>query len=452
MASVITLAITSSVSLGAVFVTFAYAFGTALPMLAIMLGGRRLLQRAPWLLSRAGQIQRGFGVVMILIAVALQFNLDRKFQTWVLETFPAYGTGLTQLEDNDVVRRRLDALEGDADASPLAPLLDKPAVSAEAEPEETLFNVATPVPAPELTGLQAWINRDPTTLAALRGQVVVVDFWTYSCINCIRTLPYLKTWHDKYADDGLVILGIHAPEFEFEKKLANVEQAVRDFDIAYPVAQDNDFATWRAYGNRYWPAKYFIDREGNIRHYHFGEGAYEESERVIQALLAEGAEMPTAAVEPAADPDYDQRQSPETYLGYWRAANFANALEARQDETMTYTYPAALDRNAWALNGDWEMAEKSLYSRVADAGLRFKFSAKEVYVVMGADTPATVTVTLDGAPLTAVTAGSDVENSRMSVGEYRLYRLIASDKFIEGGLLELSFPDGVELNAFTFGS
>jgi hypothetical protein len=162
--------------------------------------------------------------------------------------------------------------------------------------------------------------------------------------------------------------------------------------------------------------------------------------------------MPTAAVEPAADPDYDQRQSPETYLGYWRAANFANALEARQDETMTYTYPAALDRNAWALNGDWEMAEKSLYSRVADAGLRFKFSAKEVYVVMGADTPATVTVTLDGAPLTAVTAGSDVENSRMSVGEYRLYRLIASDKFIEGGLLELSFPDGVELNAFTFGS
>lgn len=274
LASVISLALSGNVTWAAFFITLAYALGTALPMLLIMWGGRELLMRVPWLMRNTGNIQKAFGVLMILTAIAIYTNFDRKFQTYIITTFPQYGAGLTKLEDKAFLREELDQLNNRTDAK---------------NPEKSSSDIllSKGIPAPEIIPGGVWMNSSPLSLQELRGKVVLIDFWTYSCINCQRTLPYLKKWHEKYADKGLVIIGVHSPEFEFEKAEKNVRKAVQDFGLMYPIVQDNNFATWRNYNNRYWPAKYFIDKDGNIRHSHFGEGAYDESEEVIQTLLEE---------------------------------------------------------------------------------------------------------------------------------------------------------------------
>ena len=247
LASVISLAITGTVTFDAFLITLAYSLGTAIPMFLIMLGGQNVLRRVPWLLSNLGHIQKLFGVLMILTAIGIFFNVDRRFQTFVLNTFPQYGTGLTKFEDNELIRNQLDKKSGNEIKKED---LGKP-----------MFDLIEPkgVQAPEIIPGGAWFNTNPFTLKQLRGKVVVIDFWTYSCINCQRTLPYLRDWNEKYKDKGLVIIGIHAPEFEFEKNEKNVAQAIKYFNLTYPIVQDNDFATWRAYNNRFWPAKYFID-------------------------------------------------------------------------------------------------------------------------------------------------------------------------------------------------
>src|SRR3989344_9651039 len=237
LASVISLALTGTVTTTAFFITLAYSIGTAIPMLAIVWGGRALLQKVPWLVASTGKIQKIFGLLMILTALAIATNLDRKFQTYILTTFPQYGVGLTKLEDNPIVKKQL--------------------VDMQTNDRQT---------APELTAGGQWFNSEPLTLSQLKGKVVLVDFWTYTCINCIRTLPYLKNWYAKYKDKGFVIIGVHTPEFEFEKDASNVARAIADFGLEYPVMQDNDYATWRAYDNRYWAAKYLIDKEGKIRY------------------------------------------------------------------------------------------------------------------------------------------------------------------------------------------
>src|SRR3990172_2867947 len=243
LASIISLAITGSVSGQAALITFSYSLGTAIPMLAIVYGGRNLLNKVPWLTRNTVKIQKAFGVLMILTALAIFFNLDRKFQTFILDKFPNYGTGLTSFEDNETIRRALDRLDGGE-------------VSEEDMGKPT-FNLLddSGVNAPELIPGGDWFNTKPLTLKELRGKVVMVDFWTYTCINCIRTLPYLRDWYEKYADKGLVIIGVHTPEFEFEKSPENVQKAIEDFEIKYPVMQDNNYATWRVYDNYYWPAK-----------------------------------------------------------------------------------------------------------------------------------------------------------------------------------------------------
>ncbi|OGG28843.1 hypothetical protein A2973_04425 [Candidatus Gottesmanbacteria bacterium RIFCSPLOWO2_01_FULL_49_10] len=246
LASIITLAAASKVTADTILITLAYTTGTAIPLLAITYGGRSLLTKNPWLVSNTNRIQKGFGILMILTAITIYFQIDRKFQTYILKQFPSYGVGLTKLENNTAVQNALQQLRD-------------PSQKKEPSMKTNLFE-SDLGNAPELIPGGKWFNVGPASeslsMKSFRGQVILVDFWTYTCINCIRTLPYLKSWHDKYKDKGLIIIGVHTPEFEFEKNPDNVARAIKDFGLTYPVMQDNDFATWNAYKNHYWPAKY----------------------------------------------------------------------------------------------------------------------------------------------------------------------------------------------------
>jgi cytochrome c biogenesis protein CcdA/thiol-disulfide isomerase/thioredoxin len=435
LASVITLAITGSVTLSAFFITFAYALGTAIPMLAIMIGGQSLLRKVPWLLANTANIQKVFGVIMILTAMAIFFNFDRKFQTFVLNTFPQYGAGLTKFEDNETIRNQLRQLNGE-----------------EVEKEDMgkpMFDLLSPkgVRAPEIIPGGVWFNSSPLTLKALKGKVVIIDFWTYSCINCQRTLPYLKDWHAKYKDKGLVIIGVHSPEFAFEKEEKNVEQAITDFGIEYPVVQDNNFATWQAYNNRYWPAKYFIDKEGYIRYTHFGEGAYDESERVVQELL-KGTGV-SGVTQDINNPTYQvYSQTPELYLGYWRLAHLSSPESLVRDSISSYTLPKSLPQNTFAFEGEWAVMEEYANPQKG-ARLHLNFESKEVFLVMRTKgAPSKVKVYLDGK---MQYFGQDNINGIVTVDSDSLYKLIMLPN-PERHIIRLEFEDSnVEIYAFTFG-
>ncbi len=435
LASVISLAITGSITFDAFLITLAYSLGTAIPMFLIMLGGQNALRRVPWLLSNLGHIQKLFGVLMILTAIGIFFNIDRKFQTYIINTFPQYGTGLTKFEDNELIRNQLDKKSGTE-------------VSKD-DMGKPMFDVTEPkgVKAPQIIPGGVWFNSEPLTLEQLKGKVVIIDFWTYSCINCQRTMPYLRAWHEKYADKGLVIIGVHAPEFEFEKSEKNLAQAIKDFKLPYPIVQDNDFATWRAYNNRYWPAKYFIDKEGYIRYTHFGEGAYDESEKVIQELLKEaGATDVSSEIN---NPTYQvQAKTPEIYLGYGRIEHFASRETIKKDTQGTYSSPSALGNNEFAYSGSWNIMEEYANPQKG-AKLMLSFESKEVFLVMrtkGAHTK--VKVFLDDK---LQDFGENNINGVVTVDNDQLYKLInlsAPGRHI----LRLEFEDNnVELFAFTFG-
>lgn len=291
-------------------------------------------------------------------------------------------------------------------------------------------------------GIAGWFNTPgnaPLGAQDLAGKVVLVDFWTYSCINCIRTLPYLTDWHAKYADKGLVILGVHTPEFAFEKEAGNVRRALQKYGITYPVAQDNDFATWDAYGNRYWPAKYLFDADGKLVYTHFGEGEYDVTENKIRALLAAaGATIDMPMAEEIAGPDFSRIGSPETYLGYERGTRFGTAVVP--DEQRTYAAPPSAVLNRAYLDGAWTVQDER--SVLAEAGGRivYRFRAAKVHLVMGAPAPVRVRLRLDGALIGEIT-----------VSAKDLYTLVDKDGYAEG-LLEIEFLDpGVEVYAFTFG-
>lgn len=303
LAAIIALTATQSVTANAVAVVVAYAVGAALPLLGIAYGGRSLVQRTQGLARRPLPMQRAFGLVMILTALLVALNVDQSASRWAANLLPeSWSTRLTAWERSPQVADQLDGLRPAESTAPAAPAPtpsaaqggDSPSQTATLPPPPPAAPTATPLvaldtlgPAPELRGIAHWINSEPLTLESLRGKVVLVEFWTFGCINCQRTLPYVTTWYDTYKDEGFVVIGVHTPEFAYEYETANVEQAVAEHGIGYPVAQDNEFKTWRAYDNHYWPAHYFIDAEGNIRYLHIGEGKYEESELVIQQLLAE---------------------------------------------------------------------------------------------------------------------------------------------------------------------
>ena len=311
LASIITLAATSSINGGSVFITLAYSMGTAIPLFAITYGGRQLLTRHPWLLTNTQIIQKAFGILMLIAAMGIFFSWDRQFQSYILTTFPNYGAGLTKLEDNTLVKNELDKLK------------NAPKISMENLLESNLGD------APKFIVGGQWINTKPLTMESLKGKVVLVDFWTYTCINCIRTLPYVKSWWKSYEDKGLVIVGVHTPEFAFEKETDNVEAAVKDFGITYPVMQDNNYQTWQAYNNQYWPAHYLIDKNGKIRYTHFGEGKYDETELMIQTLLKETGATISAVPN---NPTYQiAARSPETYLGFRRIEHFASVENIKED-------------------------------------------------------------------------------------------------------------------------
>ena len=315
---------------------------------------------------------------------------------------------------------------------------------------------------PSLGGATGWLNSQPLTAAGLRGKVVLIEVWTYTCINWLRQLPFVRAWAEKYKDRGLVVIGVHAPEFEFEKNLDNVRRAAKDLKVAYPIAVDNNYAIWRALKNNYWPALYFIDEQGRIRHHHFGEGEYAKSERVIQQLLAEagsggiGRELVSVdarGVEAAAD--WGSLRSPENYLGYERTENFASPGGAAPDWRRTYAVPAQLRLNHWALSGDWTMKKQATALNKANGRLANRFHARDLHLVMGPGTPGTTVrfrVLIDGQPPGAA-HGIDVDKQgNGTVTEQRLYQLIRQPKPIADRRFEIEFLDpGVEAYAFTFG-
>jgi thiol-disulfide isomerase/thioredoxin len=315
---------------------------------------------------------------------------------------------------------------------------------------------------PSLAGASGWLNSSPLTAAGLRGKVVLVNFWTYTCINWLRQLPYLRAWAGKYQDDGLVVLGVHTPEFDVERNLENVRRAVTDLRVDYPVVIDNDYAIWDAFGNRYWPALYFVDAQGQIRHHRFGEGDYEQSEAIMQRLLTEAGvgrighelvSVDAGGVEAAAD--WDSLWSPENYLGYGRTENFASPNGAVLDTPHGYSPPGRLALNHWALAGKWTVGRQAIVLNQAGGRILYRFHARDLHLVMGPagpGTPARFRVLLDGQP-PGTSHGTDVDDQgNGTVAQPRLHQLIRQPGPISDRTLEATFIDpGVQAYAFTFG-
>jgi thiol-disulfide isomerase/thioredoxin len=313
-----------------------------------------------------------------------------------------------------------------------------------------------------LARADAWMNSPPLTPEALRGKVVLADFWTYTCINWRRTLPYVRAWAEKYKDQGLVVIGVHAPEFEFEKNLNNVRWTVKDMRVDYPVAVDNDHAIWRAFRNQAWPALYFIDAQGRVRHHYFGEGAYEQSEMILQELLREAGanDVSREAVKvngqgADAAADWANLKSPENYLGLARTENFASPGGAVLDKPRMYELPTGLRLNGWALSGDWTVRKDASALNKAGGRIAYRFHARDVQLVMGPAAPGTSVkfrVLIDGRPAAAA-GGIDVdEQGNGTVTEQRMYQLIRQQQPITDRQFEIEFfGPGVEAFSFTFG-
>jgi len=315
---------------------------------------------------------------------------------------------------------------------------------------------------PSLASAAEWLNSPPLTVAGLRGRVVLIDFWTYTCINWLRTLPYVRAWAEKYKDRGLVVIGVHTPEFDFEHDLGNVRRAVKDMRVDYPVAVDNDYAIWSAFDNHYWPALYFVDTQGQIRHHQFGEGHYEQSEMIIQQLLTEAGisgighdlvSVDARGAEAAAD--WDSLQSPENYLGYQRSENFASSDGAVADTPHIYAAPARLRLNHWALVGDWTVQPQAIVLNQPDGRIAYRFHARDLHLVMGPaarGTPVRFRVRIDGQPPGAA-HGTDVDDQGSGTAtEPRLYQLVRQPGPITERTLEIAFLDpGLQAYAFTFG-
>ena len=415
-------------ALRGVFYLGVYCLGVASSLLAIALLGRRLLQKIKWATNPGGWFQRAIAVLFILVGIFVATGWDKKIQTYLV--------------DKDILN--LIQLE-----QKLVPSDDSSPAPSTKSSNKQRFNIA-PYDAPDFTNIATWLNSQPLTLKSLKGKVVLVDFWTYSCINCQRTQPYLNAWYSKYKDAGFMIVGVHAPEFAFEKVPENVKRAIADEKIAYPVALDNDFATWQAYRNQYWPAKYLVDKDGQVRYTHFGEGAYDETERTIQALLKESGKTVSTPLESVQkDSSVRRGQTPETYLGYDRAARFMNTKQFVADKPVTYTMAQSLNSDSWSLGGRWQVGDESSQSLAQGATLTLKFSARQVYLVMSGPPGARIDVAVTGQP---TPGGKESKNSSVTIDGPRLYTVVGLNQFMTDQTLQLTFPAGVTITAFTFGS
>jgi cytochrome c biogenesis protein CcdA/thiol-disulfide isomerase/thioredoxin len=447
LAAVVSVSATQGASGELVAVALGYAAGSALVLLVIAYGGRRLLDR----LRAAGRgpvVQRVLGAVMVATAVAVATDLDVRFQTALADDFPEVVVNPTRaLERSDAVEDRLADLRG-------RPRFEE-TEAAERAGATGRRRAGLPVlgRAPDFTGNDRWFNTPanrPLDLARLRGRVVLIDFWTYTCINCIRTLPYLRAWDGRYRDSGLTIVGVHTPEFAFEREADNVREAIAANRLRYPVAQDNEYATWSAWGNQYWPAKYLIDARGRVRYAHFGEGAYEETEAAIRALLAEaGRDRLGPVARPRVETADPELVTPETYLGHERAEGFVPGPP--RAGYGIYEAPDELRPVSFALSGEWYVGQESA-TAVGDARIEARVTARKVFLVMSSKggRPRDLQVLLDGRPVGDGEAGEDVRGGRVTVREERLYRLVSLAR-VEDRRLTLRVPAGVTGYAFTFG-
>ncbi|WP_315838729.1 cytochrome c biogenesis protein DipZ [Bradyrhizobium prioriisuperbiae] len=423
----------------------AYAAGAATSLALALLVGGRVFAAMKRSLGVGAWVRRGLGAAVLAAVVAIAMGLDTGFLTQVSLA------STSSLEQNLLDRFHSANAQR---PSPVA-MTGKPAVPGQAEPLPIEGQL------PPLDGAVQWLNSPPLSAQGLRGKVVLVDFWTYSCINCIRAIPYVRAWAEKYRDQGLVVIGVHAPEFAFEKNIDNVKKAVTDLKLTYPVAVDNDYAIWRAFDNMYWPAHYFIDAKGNIRHHHFGEGEYEESERVIQQLLAEaGRAVPSTglvAVKASgaeAATDLSAVGSPETYIGYERAENFVSPGDVVRDASHRYE-PGQPQLNQWSLSGEWTRGSEHASLDQAGGGIVYRFRARDLHLVLGPgadDKPVRFRVTIDGrAPGADHGADTDADGQGTITGQ-RLYQLIRQQGPIGERTFEIRFLDpGAQAFAFTFG-
>jgi cytochrome c biogenesis protein CcdA/thiol-disulfide isomerase/thioredoxin len=439
-----------------VAVAIAYAAGSAAVLLIVALGGRRVLTRV-----RSGPrgpvVQRAFGAVMVLTAVLMFANLDIRFQSALASEFPGFLTNPTgSIERSNAVEDRLADLRGASKfkAQPTA----KPRRKAQAASDAALPGVQTPdLPilgdAPEFAGTGRWFNSPPLTMRSLRGRVVLIDFWTYTCINCLRTLPYVRAWDERYRDAGLTIVGVHTPEFAFERKASNVQRAIADKRLRYPVVQDNEFGTWNAFTNQGWPSKFLIDANGKVRYTHLGEGEYDETEAAIRALLAEaGKRKLGAAAKPTGEIEtVGAHATAETYIGSARAQGFSPV--GPTDGTHDYTAASGdeLPQSVFSLGGRWRIDAESARA-VRNASITARVVGTAVYLVLSSDgdRPRKVRVRLDGKPISAAEAGSDVRDGVVTVRRQRLYSLVKLPSLQER-VLTLRLDRGVSAFAFTFG-
>ncbi len=429
----------------------AYAAGAATSLALAVLAGGRVFAAMKRSLGIGERLRQVLGVAVLTGVVAIASGLD----TGLLARLSYASTASFE-------QSLLDRLRGST-AGAAETVASNGLVPATVEARQAYrSNLPVEGQFPSLDGAVEWLNSEPLTVEQLRGKVVLVDFWTYSCINCIRTIPYVRAWAEKYRDQGLVVIGVHAPEFAFEKRTDNVKRAVRDFRIGYPVAIDNDYSIWRAFRNNYWPAHYFIDAEGRIRYSHFGEGDYERSERAIQELLAEAAGSRRAdggLVAPKAEgaeaaPDFDRLQSGEDYIGYMRAANFVSPEGVGADEARDYT--AGRPRlNQWGLAGNWTVGSEQATLNQAGGGITYRFSARDLHLVLGPGAggrKVRFQVRVDGvAP--GADHGSDIDaDGNGTVLETRLYQLVRQSGEVRERTFEIRFLDpGVEAFVFTFG-
>jgi len=420
------------------FLLLSFALGAAVSLGIALFAGNKVLSVMKRSLAYEVWIRRALGVAVIAGVVAIALGWD----TNLLTKFSFVNTAKAE-------QRLIDAVG-----------MERPAVltASAAEPHVALADEG---PFPDLGGAVAWLNSPPLSTESLRGKVVLIDFWTYSCINCLRALPYVEGWAAKYKDAGLVVIGVHTPEFAFEKDRANVENAVRDLKITYPVAIDSNYGIWRAFNNEYWPAHYFIDGKGRIRYHHFGEGEYDESERVIQELLKEnGAQVSSASVITASGTGAQAAPggnvgSPETYIGYRRAEHFASTDRVAPDARHTYTPQPRLSLNQWALAGSWKVGEESAVLQAGPGKIVFRFHARDLHLVLGPTKdgkPVRFRVKLDGTP-PGDDHGVDTDgNGSGTVQGHRLYQLIRQKGPVEDRTFEIEFLDpGVQAFAFTFG-
>jgi cytochrome c biogenesis protein CcdA/thiol-disulfide isomerase/thioredoxin len=452
----------SAASGASVAVAVAYALGSALVLLALTLGGRRVFERVR-AAGRGPLLQRTLGTVMVLTAVAIVTMLDVKFDQFVAQNIPNVNLAAS-LECSGTVTSRLHEISGHrlkfapANGSSACRngsriLHAAPASASQATLLADAHSLRDLGTAPEFTETQRWFNtpgNSPLSLASLRGRVVLVDFWTYTCINCIRTLPYLKAWDATYRRLGLTIVGVHSPEFAFEHEAGNVANAIRQFGLRYPVVQDNNMGTWNAYGNQYWPADYLIDARGQVRDTSFGEGGYAKTETAIRALLAEAGTLLSGHSHPSGVIVPSEQATPETYLGRERAQGWLTSPKAGVHD---YGPPPAgnLALNDFAYSGTWRI-EAQPATAVAGAGIDVEFQAKNVYLVLSSagERPRSVQVLLDGRAVSGAHAGADVHAGWVSVTRQRLYALVSLPR-AERHRLSLRFAPEISGYAFTFG-